>query len=187
MQTGLQLQKGYFYWMYQTSSSSMYRHELHLSVSAALVIALWAYTPETMAWHLYWHAKILGTVCRMAFEKPAAVELLATAFLISWITLLLVTWEGCQRVAGADTFVIHRWQMHILPSQETTCKWHKSLKLHMIPDLWTDGWIPAQRDEQADRRTDRQNSASELSSSPFMLLQGHRWSRKQPSLLRVFC
>lgn len=145
MQTGLRLQEGCLCWMCQTCSSSMYRHELHLPVSTVL----WAYTPETTGWQLQWHAKIWGTVCHMAFEKPAAVLLLATAFLISWRPLLLVTQEGCQRVAGADTFVVHRWQVHFLPSQKTTCKSHKSLKLHMIPDLWTDGWIPAQRDEQA--------------------------------------
>lgn len=83
MQTGLQLQEAYFCWMYQTCSSSTYRHELHLSVSAALFVALWVYTPETMGLHLHWHAKILGIVCPMAFEKPVAVLLLATAFLIS--------------------------------------------------------------------------------------------------------
>lgn len=51
-------------------------------------------------------------------------------------------------MAGADTYVVHKWQVHFLPSHKTT---RKSLKLHMIPDLWTDGQIPAQRHEQADR------------------------------------
>lgn len=187
MWTGLQLQEGYLCWLYQISSSSTYRHELHLSVSTTLFFALWVYTPETIHWHLHWHAKILGTLCNVVFEKPGALLLLATAFLISWITLLFVTQEGCQRVTDADTFVVRRWQVHFLPSRKTTCKSHKSLKLHMTPDLWTGGWIPAQREEQADRWTDRQNSASEMCWSSFMLLQGHRWPRKWPNPLRVFC
>lgn len=147
------------------------------------------YTLETMGWHLQWHTEMVGTVSRSFWEtcsSPRWVLILGTAFLISWITILLITWEGCQRVAGVGIFVVHRCQVCFLPPHKTTSKSYKSLKLHMTADLWTDGGY-LRGDGWADRWTDRQDSAFELCSSSFTLLQGDRWSRMQPNPLRLLC